>query len=270
MEPRNYEASAVAAPPDAPASPSNGYPTDGDPTNGVRATQPGAHWFYKIGESLRAAIVGGGKAPSDDDLTLLNQVINASATESQPGKAEIATQTETNTGTDDTRIVTPKKLKASPGRLAPGDVFMHAGSVAPPGALIIDASELDKLVFDDLYAAIGDLWNTTGGVAAPAAGNFRIPPSKIAGKGLFVRGVGAVGVGVFESDIIRNITGTHAEISGGAIATGVFAATGGQIQHLNTATSGTHTAVVFDASTVVPTGTENRPKSITMLLCIKY
>ncbi len=35
------------------------------------------------------------------------------ATESVAGKAEIATQTETNTGTDDTRFITPLKLKTN-------------------------------------------------------------------------------------------------------------------------------------------------------------
>lgn len=37
------------------------------------------------------------------------------ATQTVKGIAEIATQTETNTGTDDTRIVTPKKLKSTLG-----------------------------------------------------------------------------------------------------------------------------------------------------------
>jgi hypothetical protein len=37
---------------------------------------------------------------------------NPLATETLPGVAEVATQTETNTGTDDARIVTPKKAKA--------------------------------------------------------------------------------------------------------------------------------------------------------------
>jgi hypothetical protein len=50
------------------------------------------------------------------------------ATESVAGKAEIATQTETNTGTDDTRIVTPKKLKT----------FLDAAIAAIPAA---DGSE---------------------------------------------------------------------------------------------------------------------------------
>jgi len=44
------------------------------------------------------------------DLLVFNQGDNAQATETVKGIAEIATQTETNTGTDDLRIVTPLKL----------------------------------------------------------------------------------------------------------------------------------------------------------------
>ena len=39
--------------------------------------------------------------------------VTPAATESVAGKAEIATQTETNTGTDDTRFITPLKLKTN-------------------------------------------------------------------------------------------------------------------------------------------------------------
>ncbi|MFA6076364.1 MAG: hypothetical protein WC778_11105 [Negativicutes bacterium] len=68
MEPRNFQAGAAASPPTAPASPSVGYATNGNPSTATPATQPGAFWFHKIGEELRAAIVAGGISPSDTDL----------------------------------------------------------------------------------------------------------------------------------------------------------------------------------------------------------
>ena len=52
----------------------------------------------------------GGKVVDDPTRNVTSQVSNA--TETTTGKAEIATQAETNTGTDDLRIVTPKKLLA--------------------------------------------------------------------------------------------------------------------------------------------------------------
>lgn len=66
MEPRNYLANAEASPPPAPGTPSNGYPTAG--VAGKEATIPGAHWFYKVGESLRKLIQLAGFSPSDSDL----------------------------------------------------------------------------------------------------------------------------------------------------------------------------------------------------------
>ena len=52
----------------------------------------------------------GGKVVDDTTRDVTSQVSNA--TETVAGKAEIATQAETNTGTDDLHIVTPKKLLA--------------------------------------------------------------------------------------------------------------------------------------------------------------
>lgn len=75
MEPRNYEADASASPPAAPAVPSVGYPTNGDPTSGTPATWPGAHWIYKVGESLRNLITSAGLTPDDGDLNLVQKAI---------------------------------------------------------------------------------------------------------------------------------------------------------------------------------------------------
>lgn len=52
----------------------------------------------------------GGKVVDDTTRNVTSQVSNA--TETVAGKAEIATQEETNNGTDDLLIVTPKKLLA--------------------------------------------------------------------------------------------------------------------------------------------------------------
>jgi hypothetical protein len=70
VETRNYESGASATPPSAPTTPSNGYPQEGVP--GVTPpTVPGAHWYYKIGEALRAIVAGSGQTPSDADLNQL-------------------------------------------------------------------------------------------------------------------------------------------------------------------------------------------------------
>jgi hypothetical protein len=73
MEPRNFQSGAAVSAPTAPVTPSNGYATNGNPGTGTPATQPGAFWFHKIGEELRAVIVAAGLTPNDTDLTQLTK-----------------------------------------------------------------------------------------------------------------------------------------------------------------------------------------------------
>lgn len=71
---RVYESGAVAGAPAAPAAPSTGYPTNGNPVGGIEATWPGAYWFYMITEELRAVITAAGLVP---DHTNLGQLLAA-------------------------------------------------------------------------------------------------------------------------------------------------------------------------------------------------
>ena len=98
MDPRNYESGAAGSPPAAPATPSTGFPTAGDPQTATPATKPGAHWYYKIGESLRKIITDAGLTPDDADLGQLKTAL-------------VSPQSDVDTGADDNRFVTPKKLR---------------------------------------------------------------------------------------------------------------------------------------------------------------
>ena len=71
---RTYEAGASASPPSPPASPSSGYPTDGNPSTGQAATQPGAWWFHMLTEELYNIITAAGLTP---DHTVTNQLLAA-------------------------------------------------------------------------------------------------------------------------------------------------------------------------------------------------
>lgn len=75
MDNRKWENDAIVSPPTAPVSPSNGYPTNGDPGAAQNATEPGAWWFHAIGEELRAVIVEGGLTPNISTLTQLRDAI---------------------------------------------------------------------------------------------------------------------------------------------------------------------------------------------------
>ena len=74
-------------------------------------------------------------------------------------------------------------------------------------------------------------------------------------------------VGSAQGDAMRNITGTIGPIDG--VYTGVFAP-GSQVGYGGTLNSqGPRYWAKFDASTVVPTASENRPTNIALLYCYK-
>lgn len=115
---RVFESGAAGTPPDAPASPSSGYPSSGNPATATPATKPGPYWYHMITESMRRVIVAAGLTPDHANLDRFKDAIVAlassaltTATEAVAGVLRIATQAETNAGTADDRIVTPKKLK---------------------------------------------------------------------------------------------------------------------------------------------------------------
>lgn len=103
------------------------------------------------------------------------------------------------------------------GALPIGTMFDFGGPTAPPGALPCNGQAVAETAYPELFAAIGTTWNTTG-VAAPAAGNFRVPPQVLNSRGLFCRGVGEVGVGVHQGtkDIAHTHTANHGHSASGS------------------------------------------------------
>jgi hypothetical protein len=82
MDRYNRGAGSASAP-SAPAGPANPYFTEGNPTLGVPATQPGPWWFHMITEELRAVIVAAGLTPDHTDVTQLTQAIAALISDAQ-------------------------------------------------------------------------------------------------------------------------------------------------------------------------------------------
>lgn len=70
-----YEAAASGTPPSAPASPSTGYPTDGNPATPVPATVPGEYWFYQQQAELNNVLTTAGLTPDHTNLTQLAAAI---------------------------------------------------------------------------------------------------------------------------------------------------------------------------------------------------
>ena len=93
------------------------FPVGSAPTAGTKA---GDYWYvsvagtvggvaFNVGDVIIARINSASTTLASDWIKL--EVNRDQATETTLGLAEIATQTEVNTGTDDQRIVTPLKLK---------------------------------------------------------------------------------------------------------------------------------------------------------------
>lgn len=95
MDNRKFQAAAIATPPAAEASPSTGYPTDGNPGSGVPATVPGAAWFHQIGEELRAVLVAAGITPSATDLTQLLAALRSAGVFQTPALGDRTTKAAT-------------------------------------------------------------------------------------------------------------------------------------------------------------------------------
>lgn len=148
-----------------------------------------------------------------------------------------------------------------------GSIIMYPAATSPTGYLPCDGSAFSATAYPQLR-------NLLGRVTTPDM------------RGLFVRGYdpGAVndpdaagrGIGSAQGDAIRNIWGYSGEH-----ATNTYYAqdTGGAIYSANNrlrinSLDGTVRELgfrtYFDASRVVPTANENRPKNINLLYCIKH
>ncbi len=192
------------------------------------------------------------------------------------------------------REISYSQLPSSPySDVAHNAIFSPAGVVSPfagpvenipAGWLLCDGSEVSRTEYANLYDAIGVCWGVGDGSTT-----FNLPDL----RGLFLRGVsgdsgndedadsrivlndngGNTGnnVGSYQGDAIRNITGTFTGLENGnpSPKTGAFYNTDDRTNgagSLNWDDFGCG----FDASRVVPVGSDNRPKNAYVNYIIKY
>ena len=146
-----------------------------------------------------------------------------------------------------------------------GSIIAFAGKTVPFGFLECDGRVLSRGAYIQLYEAIGTLWGST------SESDFKLPNLTEAERFLRSRSE-SLSVGTLQGDAIRNITGAvgtgviynHATYTSGAIWAGgkVNGGGGGNVPEGNY-------GYIFDASRVVPTADENRPKSAVVMYCIK-
>lgn len=170
----------------------------------------------------------------------------------------------------------------------PGMVSPFAGDSIPAGWLLCDGSAISRTEYANLYKVIGVCWGVGDGSTT-----FNLPDL----RGLFLRGVsgdsgndedadsrivlhdngGNTGnnVGSYQGDAIRNIEGTWTQqlmkeyVT--TIATGALQAWESSGTVNTSHGSGSNAGgIKLDASLVVPTGNDNRPKNAYVNYIIKY
>ena len=163
------------------------------------------------------------------------------------------------------------------GMVPSGAVLYFAGQTAPAGWLKANGAAVSRTAYAALFAAISTTYGAGDGITT-----FNLPDL----RGEFMRGWDdgrgidrGRAFGSAQGDAIRNITGSidvgnnsgH-QLFDVATATGALAISR---KHWKTWTSDTRdggdapAAFNFDASRVVPTAPENRPRNIALLACIK-
>lgn len=95
MDNRALESGAAATPPAAPASPSMGYPTKGNPSTATAASKGGVYWHYQIGEELRAILVAAGITPDHENLTQLLTALRSAGVFQTPALGDRTTKAAT-------------------------------------------------------------------------------------------------------------------------------------------------------------------------------
>lgn len=200
---------------------------------------PGADWFNAVIKEFQAALSSSGVAFDPDKFDHFSNML--------------ATST------------------ISSGNFT-GAVFMFATDITPPGFLKCNGTEHSRTTYADLFAKIGTIYGDGDGSTT-----FNIPDARGYLPRFWDDGAGIDSgreLGSTQSDAIRNITGSaYAETAStsdyeenkGALFInnhGVFAGTSG--------IDGNAGRINFDASNVVPTANENRPKNIAFAAYIKY
>jgi phage-related tail fiber protein len=170
---------------------------------------------------------------------------------------------------DNAGALAAANLTNAPNPILPGTIAYVGMNSTPTGWLKANGAAVSRTTYAALFSAIGTTYGTGDGSTT-----FNLPDL----RGEFPRGFddgrgvdSGRAIGSAQGDAIRNIvggftgnSGSYGEFGG---ATGAFSNTGNRKQMDTNWASG---GLGFDASRVVPTASENRPRNIALLACIKF
>jgi microcystin-dependent protein len=143
---RIYERAAVSVPPSPPASPSPGYPTDGNPQYAQAATRPGAHWHYMITEELINVMLAAGITPDHTQYNQLLQSIRLLGTTNLVFQSSTAF---TTAGSSPQYTLTPQPPLTSYVAGQRYRVKFHAASVGNPTLNVSGLGALNVVQYDN-------------------------------------------------------------------------------------------------------------------------
>jgi len=156
----------------------------------------------------------------------------------------------------------------------PGTVVTLASQNIPTGYRLLkcNGAAYSRSAYAELFAAIGTFFGAGDGVntfnVPDARGEF--PRYADDGRGIDV----GRSIGSKQGDAIRNITGEAPGGSGARVPassyTGAFFLSEKAAGRISTGENWGLLTAKFDASRVVPTANENRPRNIALLACIRY
>ncbi|KKI11992.1 hypothetical protein XA67_22045 [Comamonas thiooxydans] len=151
-----------------------------------------------------------------------------------------------------------------------GQIAYCAAGVIPTGWLECNGAAISRATYGTLFAAIGTNYG-----AGDGATTFNLPDL----RGEFLRGAdrgrgidAGRAIGSAQGDAIRNITSKVEGVAhvGSNYAEGALVLEQGGVTNAGVGEGGGYFSHSFDASRVVPTASENRPRNVAVLTIIKY
>ncbi|QEN46345.1 phage tail protein [Pseudomonas protegens] len=252
----------------------NGKFVDENPVTGQVGSLISSEWGNAVTDELLNVIRAGGEEPAEAEHDQLLAAIKAIVRDSIPPEKIRTTLAEYGITDAYTKSVTYTKaeieaLLKNMSALPVGAMVPFPKGTVPAGFLEVDGSVQSTRTYPDLAAYLGNTFNK----GDEGVGSFRLPES----RGEFFRGwdhgrgidAGRV-LGVYQDDALQNILGNVGGVRNDSAPTapnGAFYATAdaGGFQ----GAGGRFSVVNFDASRVVRTATETRPRNLAVMWCIK-